>query len=277
MKKIFTFALVLLTALPLMAQKYGGPAPVNTKTAEYSRESSLSKVELSVEYPIDGNGDYIDAFRSTVMEDLADLAHIKDDMPLPNSSAVVEEELKIIARDFADGAKAWAQEFYEESEEENPYFPQHSLTATVRKVYNNHRYVTFTSEGYLYTGGAHGMPWKTYYTLDRTTGHRYLRSDLFPVTVTAKLATIVRRNILSSDEYRDYIDDPEFGLPKNEGIGLSKEGITFVYDQYEIAGGCVGTPETTVPWQQVYSILSLKGKALSAYDPGNPSASKYVY
>lgn len=283
MKKILTLTLVMLTSFTLQAQKYGGPAPVNTKTAEYSRESSLSKVELSVEYPIDGFQAYINGYNSTVLQDLADpialMYSSEADTPAPSlAGQTTEEALKTIATHFGEQAKATAQEFYENSEDEDVHFPQYSLTATVKKVYNNHLYVTFTTEGNVYTGGAHGMPCKIYYTLDRTTGKRYLRSDLFPESVSAKLANIVRRNMLSSGEYtKDNFDDPNFGLPKNEYIGLSKEGITFIYEPYEIACYALGMPETTVPWQQVYSILTEKGKSLSAYNPNNPSASKYVY
>lgn len=270
MKKVFTLALSLLFAATLSAQKYGGPAAVNTSTTEYERASTLSEVSLSIEYPIDGDDAYLKAFEKYVLGDVASMARLDTISELPAMSVQsADQAAKAVGLFFADQVKKVITESMEDSEsEEGNFLTPWSYKAEVRKVFSNHLYVTFTVESYLYTGGAHGMPYKGYYTIDRITGQRYECTDLFPASVNAKLASIVRRNMLASGEYdKDMFFEPNYGLPSNKAVGLSDKGITFIYGPYEIAAGAVGMPETVVPWSQVYSIMTAKGKALSTYKP----------
>ncbi len=266
MKKSILLALVFSLAFAVHGQKYGGPPAVNTATTNYERETTHAVAKLNVEYPTDGEQAYIDAYRSTVLDYLLGMAQYDDStaVALPENA---EAALPEIADVFVTKAEQDAKEMSAEVDDPE-YVPRFGYYAEVKKTFSNHLYVTFLAEGDTYLGGAHGLPWSAFFTLDRKTGHRYVRSDLFPASVETKLATIVRRNIIAQNaDVKDALE-PDFGLPGNEDVGLSAKGVTFRYQPYEIGPYAIGQPEATVPWAQLYSILSAKGKALSLYKPG---------
>lgn len=260
MKRTLTLTLSLFFVLTLQAQKYGGPAAVNTSTTEYSRESTFSNINMSIEYPIDGNDPYLKAFDEHVLGDIASLVHVNPEAAGPDiQTKNVEDATKVIGLYFADQAKT-ANEDLEDA-------VQYAFTATVKKVYSNHLYVTFSLEADVFEGGAHGMPMKEYYTIDRVTGHIYTYDEFFPSSVNTKLANIIRRNMLASGDYTkdDFFEAP--ALPEIKNIGLTDKGIIFQFQAYEVGCFALGLPEGIVPWSQAYSIMTEKGKALSLYKP----------
>lgn len=268
MKKSILLALAFSLALVVQGQKYGGPPAVNTATTNYERETTHAVAKLNVEYPTDGEQAYIDAYNAEVVDYLLAMAQYDDStvIDLPTS---VEDALPVIALVFLSSAEQDVKEMSAEVDDPE-YLPHFSYDAEVKKTFSNHLYVTFFAEGYTYTGGAHGLPWSAYFSLDRKTGHRYVRSDLFPPSVEAKLAAIVRRNIIAQNPEAKEMLEPNFGLPGDESVGLSAKGVTFRYQPYEIGPYAIGQPEATVPWAQLYSILTAKGKALSLYKPTTP-------
>lgn len=145
-------------------------------------------------------------------------------------------------------------------------------------------YLTLTFGHEVYTGGAHGGWITNGATFSRATGEQ-MGWNLFDMSKEQELRAMLIRGVKSyfndfseekieTDEqlYELLIlyDDPE--TPENEiTIGLpfpqaepyvTRDGISFVYQQYEIAAYACGLPSFIVPVEEVKDLLSEKGKEL---------------
>ena len=116
-----------------------------------------------------------------------------------------------------------------------------------------------------YTGGAHGMPYRIGYNFDPMTGEQVAIADLFQEGADpwALLGEDITRQItLLQERYSETGGDTGY-LPYNEYAGLSEphewyvtdEGITVIFQAYEIGPYAMGLPEFTVPWWRLADYL----------------------
>ena len=128
------------------------------------------------------------------------------------------------------------------------------------------RYVTYTTEGFLYTGGAHPMPWYYGTTFSKIDGS-IVGYDMFDDTISLK--HIVTENIHKQyfDKYNteeeEYFFEPEetFALPENEPW-VETDSVVFCYGAYEIAPYAAGMPLCKISKEELQPYLSQKGKKL---------------
>ena len=126
------------------------------------------------------------------------------------------------------------------------------------------KYVTYTTEGYEYTGGAHAMPWYNGTTFSKVDGS-IVGYDLFEDP--EQLIGIIAKNIESqyfekyTEEY-DFIDHDEINvLPTNEPW-IETDSVVFCYQAYEIASYAAGMPLCKIALTDLKPYLSEKGKSL---------------
>lgn len=282
MRRTF-FAFFLAAMLPSLsrAQAYGGPQPLLTQTSQTEREAGKASCHISLEYPTNANAALEKAFRTTIvnalMEDCS-LTHYAEDTEeattpkTPTFDGELADASKALADQYMKSARAELDQMKQEGELTESDLMPYSYEAKVKKAYANPYYVTFSVETYIYIGGAHGMPLTVYYTFDRETGHHYTTEEIFPANVQSKLTQIVNRNLATTEVYKEggLFDKSEFGgsypLPEN-GMALTEKGIIFQYQAYEIAPYAAGMPSVTVPYAEVYAIMTEKGKKICNFRP----------
>lgn len=121
---------------------------------------------------------------------------------------------------------------------------------------------TLTVSAYMYTyaGGVHPNLNRALRIFDRKTGRALSLTDL--VSDTTTLLNVVERAFRCQQELRPntnleeggfFLRDGRFFLPDN--IGMSRTGMVFYYNQYEIASYNYGPIEVTVPYDQLDGIL----------------------
>ena len=120
--------------------------------------------------------------------------------------------------------------------------------------------LTVSLETYAYTGGAHPNSNLAFYMFDRETGRTLSLTDL--VSDTTALLNVVEQTFRQQQELlpqtnleeRGYfLRNGRFFLPAN--IGMSRRGLIFYYNPYEIAAYAFGPIEVTVPYDQLGGIL----------------------
>lgn len=120
--------------------------------------------------------------------------------------------------------------------------------------------LTVRLETYAYTGGAHPNSNQAFYMFDRETGQTLSLTDL--VSDTTALLNVVEQTFRQQQkllpqtnlEERGYfLRDGRFFLPAN--VGMSRTGMVFYYNPYEIASYALGPIEVTVPYHQLAGIL----------------------
>ncbi len=134
------------------------------------------------------------------------------------------------------------------------------LKTTVDTAYAGKRVLTAKFETYAYTGGAHPNSNLSFYTFDRETGQMLGLTDM--VSDTTALLDVVEQvfrkqqqvpSPINLEERGYFLRDGKFFLPAN--VGLSRQGMVFYYNPYEIAAYAVGPIELTVPYEQLNGIL----------------------
>lgn len=127
-------------------------------------------------------------------------------------------------------------------------------------TYTNPKVLTVRIETSAYTGGAHPSSNRALCMFDRGTGRALALTDL--VSDTTALLNVVERTFrrqqalppqTNLEEQGYFLRDGRFFLPPN--VGMSRTGMVFYYNPYEIASYAYGPIEVTVPYDQLGGIL----------------------
>ncbi len=125
------------------------------------------------------------------------------------------------------------------------------------------QYVTYTNEGYEYTGGAHSLPWYNGATFSKIDG-TIVGYDLFEDP--EQLIDIIAENIVTqyfakNDEDFNSENEKISTLPANEPW-IETDSVVFCYQAYEIASFADGMPLCKIVLTDLKPYLSEKGKSL---------------
>ncbi len=114
-----------------------------------------------------------------------------------------------------------------------------------------------------YTGGAHGMYSSTFYNIDLTTLRPLHLDDLFEGEDYKESLTDLLWNQLMADNKvatHQALEDMGYtstgDLEPTENFYLSKDGITFYYNVYEITPYSMGTVKITLPYDIMDRLLN---------------------
>ncbi|GAB3368480.1 DUF3298 and DUF4163 domain-containing protein [Azotobacter armeniacus] len=166
---------------------------------------------------------------------LLELTREAEGMPLPAS-------LESYERDFLAGAKpGWSS----------------YLQAKVREQGDRRILVELSS--YRFTGGAHGMPGRTFIEFDR---HQQKALELRDLLLPGQEEAFWEKARQAHQRWlavQDVGDDAEFAstwpFQQTRHIGLARVGVLLMYDTYRIAPYAIGHPLLVVPYPQLNGIL----------------------
>jgi hypothetical protein len=128
-------------------------------------------------------------------------------------------------------------------------------------VYSSPKTLTARFETYAYTGGAHPNSNQIFYNFDRDSGRLLNLNEL--VTDTTALMGIVEKEFRKQqkiaaqtnlEEEGYFLRDGKFFLPTS--VGLTRQGLSFYYNPYEIAAYAVGPIEVVVPYEKLNGVLN---------------------
>lgn len=124
------------------------------------------------------------------------------------------------------------------------------ITGTVTGKHGN--ILSYTVTKYAYTGGAHGMTSETALNFDMKTGTLLTEGDFFREGSREKLAELLSRHLTGS------LESPEDSsmlfvksIEPNGNFQVTEEGVTYIYNQYEIAPYAMGIIRVTLPWDEL--------------------------
>ncbi len=120
----------------------------------------------------------------------------------------------------------------------------------------------------VFTGGAHPNSTITYLVLSPKTGEPVTLDSIVPTSNTNDLLTVAEkafrkaRNLKPDETYEQagfQFEQNRFVLTKN--FLLSKDGLAFCYNHYEIAPYAMGITELLIPWTDLKPIVNPAGPA----------------
>lgn len=163
-------------------------------------------------------------------------------------NAVLEEEQQ--------AAISYERDIAKDMEELAMHTLSSSLTSKVSPIYYfNERFISFTQQGYDYTGGAHGMPYWVPHTFDLETGNELMLSDIIADS-EEELKEVVTEyftamyQVEPSLYWDDAIDNVYEWTTMNSNYYLNKDGIVFYFGPYELASYAAGFQEVVVPYEE---------------------------
>ena len=146
----------------------------------------------------------------------------------------------------------------EGSEPLSEYVENYTLTEQTDK------YVTYTNEGYIFTGGAHEMPKYNGTTFSKIDGS-IVGYDLFedPEQLISIIAENIEKQYFAKNPDEDFVTEYEEinTLPTTEPW-IETDSVVFYYQPYEVASFAEGMPLCKIALTDLKPYLSEKGKSL---------------
>ena len=150
--------------------------------------------------------------------------------------------------------------------------PHLSCDVSVRKTYENNAYVTYTTSTYSFLGGAHGSAMT--YSVNIAKSNASVVEQVVDTTKTLAMQPLLRAGVvrylrsigdnnITVKNLGDYlfIENGVVPLPANVPY-LAKDGVHFVYQQYEIGPYAMGMVAFTVPYSKIKPFLTKEAKTL---------------
>ncbi len=137
----------------------------------------------------------------------------------------------------------------EASKPTHPY----SLFSRYEIPYNEGGLLSIVTENYQYTGGAHGMTYKTAYNVDLNQGRLLPLRDFFPKrdNYQAFIKTKIKESLKTSPESECYFPDAPETIDSYQGdfsFYIKGKNIVVFFHPYEIACYAAGFREFEIPY-----------------------------
>lgn len=131
-----------------------------------------------------------------------------------------------------------------------------SETSFEKVIYNQNNLLIIASIYYIYEGGAHGMYSGSYMHYDLEQKKIVQLQDIFYPNYKAALGEIILRK---AKEIGVHLYDDIQKIEPSGDFLLDEQGITFVYQPYEIAPYSEGIVEITLPYSEIRALLKPTG------------------
>lgn len=224
------------------------------KSADGSRELGSVYAERLV---FDGEGDAVEVMNQTMQELQASVL-----------SAARTDSMNLDTEMSIDTAESDGSEEETLPQEADAAQPVYSMALTIDGddaiTYLDDHYVCVRADGYEYTGGAHGTPFRQYFVFDRETGARLSLSDVVenPVEelqakVGAAFRELAEKTNFAFESPEDLEHTVADGISYESPFYLSETGVVFYYAPYEIASYAEGFPEVTIPYSELEMRIEL--------------------
>lgn len=248
---------------------------VDSLVSESEQDSSVS-CRIAIDNPR-GNDSLAMAVRNYLCQELGNQY-----LPLLNDEGNAKKYPKYNPnkdknQDFVDfygsGNFNYLQEQYKEmtsNVEDKDFKPQLNYEIKIKKTDDNERYVTFRTTTYAYLAGAHGSA--VDYSINISKDSKKPVTAVVNKDKLKEIQPILRQGVLDylnadaeekihDENLNDYlfIDKGIIPLPARTPY-LTKDGVHFIYQQYEIGPYAMGMVEFTVPYAKIKPFLT--GEAL---------------
>ena len=226
------------------------------KVYENREEDDKNETYCKLSYPVFSDGDHAEAINSYLFGWIADstaLSSLHSD-----SGGITIDEL--------------ANNFFAEYETVRKEFPvswpyQFELTGSV--LLNRPELLTVDLSYYAFTGGAHGNSHTEYFVFDTMTGKRLELNDVFEQGFEERLNKLIdsRYRQMKGLSPTDRLDGEKGMLFENyihfnDNFALTDQGVSFVYNNYEITAYAFGPTKIELPYSELADILKPRFKDL---------------
>ena len=253
---------------------------LKTDSIGMEREDSTIIVSISAEWPIAGSEALVENIQHYICEEMA--TNIGDEKPKVIISA---DGHKVVAATFNRYQQALTTMRREAQEAGYAECMQYSYYLHISLMEANSRYVTYLCRAEGFTGGAHGFATSTAQSFSATTGQpigyeakynfekevqEIKNQTMFKTPLSPKLYALIKEGVRSYfqeyDENKvtdEQLKDQLIGVNDVNRIPLpsaapafTKDGLSFIYQQYEIAPYAAGMINFNIPYDKIKPFLT---------------------
>jgi hypothetical protein len=166
----------------------------------------------------------------------------------------------------------YIEDIVEDSVSHDGYIPRYEYTNTMDVLFNDNYILSVSNMDYSYLGGAHPNTLFIYMSFDLATGKLLTTEDIFKPGFEDKLYKLGEkkfREFYDLDESKDLNEQGfwfENGFKLNGNFYLTKAGINFLFNQYEVGPYALGAPEIYFKYSEIKDLIkedSIPGKGQS--------------
>lgn len=208
------------------------------------------------EYPVFSGGTPSENINATLQSWIAD------------STEIAPGEGYSGKRSIGDLADNFLREYRRERKERESV-PAYEFDLNGSVLLNRKGVLTVSISTQSYTGGAHGSYGTRYFVFDVLSGKRLSVGDLFVSGFEDRLNRLIdsRYRQMKGLSETERLDGEKGQLFENvirftDNVALTPEGVTFFYNNYEIAAYVYGPTEITLPYSDVADILKPEFRSL---------------
>ncbi|MCK9281142.1 MAG: DUF3298 and DUF4163 domain-containing protein [Melioribacteraceae bacterium] len=252
---LFLSITILMVSIIACGQKEEPKVEYNTKTFKKSFEAdSIGLVEFNFEIieidkaPTPAAKDSINKYLSLFY----------------NASVTGEYEVNSVETLFDSTLADFKRELPSAIEMGFPY--NIGVDRSILVVLNNHNLFTYSTTGYQFTGGAHGMTYLINYNFDAVSGEQISLDQLFnpgyheTVRRHAEKYFRSKNNLMPNEDLNAagfWFENNKYEI--NDNFLIGKDSLSFLYNQYEIAAYAYGQFEVKIPYNDIKDIINKDG------------------
>lgn len=234
-----------------------------------SANNCTAKCEIDVMYPDEGGTELLDSTREWIAQTLSTITPVDTAATATAFSSETAADGQLLIADAGKRVLDFARGEFESFSADEGFAFNYEYNAKIDKTFASDSVVTLTSTIYMYNGGAHGATLANGATFRTSDGMR-LGYDIFEPNSLRELTTMVKEAVSrqyfeTGDDFKMedalIIDSQEFPLPAVAPY-FTEKGLTFIYQQYEIACYAAGMPTCTLPYSAVEPLLTPEARAL---------------
>lgn len=135
-------------------------------------------------------------------------------------------------------------------------------TVNGQVTYCDHEIVSYEMHVYSYSGGAHGSNECYLGVFDLKSQRELQLYDCFPLSSLSQLNLLIQETLISENECSSIEELEQKGLffspaeiEASENFSANDEGMTWVYDPYEIGPFSTGVVTISLPWSSLLPLL----------------------
>ena len=164
--------------------------------------------------------------------------------------------------DYLQAYKELELDFKKEQnkKEESNWYSYYEMTSN-EIMFNQNEIISYTIYFENYTGGAHGSHTCTNHVINLQTGNLITEEDIFVENYQEDLAQILVNTIAEQREVENVKDLENIGyfsieeIYPNGNFLINKNGITYTFNEYEIAAYVVGMTQVFLPFNEISFLL----------------------
>ncbi len=248
-----TFAMAGCTGMSTPAQLTFDSLSVEKRVALTADTNSPAyEMKLNVKYVKEGSEDIRKSVNDAITAKIFNMHNVDIKMAV---DSFVNENVQTYISDMLP--------LYEEDKRDIDKRPIYEYAADINTQVENGKegVVTYYINMYNYTGGAHGLTQLLTLNFDKATGKTITLDDVLVTGYKIRLNELLQKALMEKADCKDINELHDKGylfsmeMYPSSNFALGKDGITFIYNPYEIAPYALGRIELTIGYSTLEPIM----------------------